>query len=256
LNKTLSQNLIQGKILSGAVLNLSKRLNKTDLLENEVARYMGLSVAKLRVLYGHLYELSPKGFILYIGDISSRGKSQNELQNLFLKRQLEWGVSSMPSVKIGQLGIYGASEKEIATCLGYSINDFRERYGWLYTPAPNGIRFIQRSESINEKIRRRNKNSRTTKSISKLPRDRSDFKQLKQLSCPHCRRNFQYMRFVGPHIQSRHHLSLGRSILSQAEESNGQGTIFCSYCCKTGSANQILIHLKSCQIFNSLKSRK
>ncbi|MEY3300491.1 MAG: hypothetical protein RLZZ597_3751 [Cyanobacteriota bacterium] len=47
---------------------------------------MGLSVAKLRVLYGHLYELSPKGFILYIGDISSRGKSQNELQNLVVPK--------------------------------------------------------------------------------------------------------------------------------------------------------------------------
>jgi hypothetical protein len=270
LNKKLNQDEIQKEILAGALASLHKEHQKINLTELEVANFMGLSLARLRASYGHLYQLRANKIALVSGkiDFSKNNKSKN--QDALLKRKLEWGISSIPNLQFGQFGIYGASEKEIASSLGSSISSFREKYGWLYVPYPDGIRFVSRRESINEQERIENLKSQATrdklnqktikqstkddKRKPKSHRDKSKFKQPKRFSCPHCEEKSCYAKEMRLHIQKDHGMSSAQSILSQAENSQGRGKILCLYCCKTGSAKKIVMHLKYCQVFSNANS--
>ncbi|OKH47997.1 hypothetical protein NIES30_10840 [Phormidium tenue NIES-30] len=262
LGNVLNQDLIQQEILVGVITGLSKRIGRKTLTEIEVAQFMKLSVKRFRTLYGHLYYLNKNKFVVLQGNVDSKNLEKSELQKLMLRRQVEWGTSSIPDLKFGQFGIYGASEEEIATCLGYSTSEFRARYGHIYAATSNGIRFKSKLDEIDKK-RKIEKPRKKETDLSKpknngpsLLKDNSGFKQVSKPKCPHCEGALRYPRDLGIHIQRDHALSLSNSILHQAERSQGQGNILCSYCCKSGPAIEITQHLKVCKNFQNSRMRK
>lgn len=137
------------------------------ITEEALAKQMGISIASLRAIYGHLYFCKSNGIEFSTDD-------QKRLKLLDAAHRI-------PSATVGEFLVYGATELSLAQQMGISVEQLKKFYGHLYEQEHIGIKiFAEQELECRRKARIKTKFSKKSRIPSQTLKQKHNIVQIKQ----------------------------------------------------------------------------